>query len=126
MAWQLVKHRDNLQQSASHVFCVFLTLRVCACVRVFPHVLSTSPFNGFLFQLVLWVYSITERISFNPCRSRGSSVGIASGYGLDDRGSGVRLSAGAGDFSLHHRVQTGFVAPLSLLFNGYQGLLPWG
>jgi hypothetical protein len=39
--------------------------------------------------------------------SRGSSVGLALGYGLDDRGSRVRLPAGAGNFSLHHRVQDG-------------------
>jgi hypothetical protein len=28
-------------------------------------------------------------------------------YGLDDRGSRVRFPAGAGNFSLHHRVQNG-------------------
>jgi hypothetical protein len=38
---------------------------------------------------------------------RDSSVGIALGYGLDNRGSRVRFPAGAGDFSLHHRVQNG-------------------
>jgi hypothetical protein len=37
--------------------------------------------------------------------SRDSSVGIALGYGLDDRGSRVQFPAGAGNFSLHHRVQ---------------------
>jgi hypothetical protein len=37
--------------------------------------------------------------------SRDSSIGIALGYGADDRGSGVRFPAGAGTFSLHHRVQ---------------------
>jgi hypothetical protein len=31
--------------------------------------------------------------------------GIALGYGLEDRG--VRVPARAGNFSLHHRVQTG-------------------
>jgi hypothetical protein len=36
-----------------------------------------------------------------------SSVGIALGYGLDDWGSRVRFLAGAGNFSLHHRVQNG-------------------
>jgi hypothetical protein len=36
--------------------------------------------------------------------SRDSSVGIALGYGLDSRGSRVRFSARAGNFSLHHRV----------------------
>jgi hypothetical protein len=40
-------------------------------------------------------------------QSRDSSVGIALGYGLDDRGSRVRLPAGAGNFSFHHRVQNG-------------------
>jgi hypothetical protein len=34
--------------------------------------------------------------------------GIAMGYWLDDRR--VRVPAGTGNFSLHHRVQTGFVA----------------
>jgi hypothetical protein len=39
--------------------------------------------------------------------ARDSSVGIALGYGLDDQGSRVRFPAGAGNFSLHHRVQNG-------------------
>jgi hypothetical protein len=39
--------------------------------------------------------------------SRDSSVGIALGYGLDDRGSRVRFPAEAGNFSLNHRVQNG-------------------
>jgi hypothetical protein len=38
-------------------------------------------------------------------KSRDSSVGIALGYGLDDRGSRVPFPPGAGNFSLHHRVQ---------------------
>jgi hypothetical protein len=32
---------------------------------------------------------------------------VALGYRLDDRGSRVRFPAGAGNFSLHHRVQNG-------------------
>jgi hypothetical protein len=40
-------------------------------------------------------------------QSRDSSVGMALGYGLDDQGSGVRFPTGAGNFSLHHRVQNG-------------------
>jgi hypothetical protein len=36
-----------------------------------------------------------------------SSVGIALGYGLDDRGTRVRFPAGAGNFSFHHRAQNG-------------------
>jgi hypothetical protein len=40
-------------------------------------------------------------------KSRDSSVRIALGYGLDDQGSRVRIPAGPGNFSLHHRVQNG-------------------
>jgi hypothetical protein len=39
--------------------------------------------------------------------SRDSSVGIALGYGMDDRGSRILFPAGTGNFSLHHRVQNG-------------------
>jgi hypothetical protein len=43
----------------------------------------------------------------NYKNSRDSSGVIALGYGLDDRGSRVRFPEGAGNFSLHHRVQNG-------------------
>jgi hypothetical protein len=45
-------------------------------------------------------------------KSRDSSVGIALGYGLDERGSRVRFPVGAGNFFLHHRVQNGSAAHL--------------
>jgi hypothetical protein len=35
------------------------------------------------------------------------TAGIALRYGLDDRDSRLRFPAGAGNFSLHHRVQNG-------------------
>jgi hypothetical protein len=59
-------------------------------------------------------------------QSRDSSVGIALGYGLDDRGYRVRFPAGAGNFSLHHRVQNGSGAhpPSSLM--GTRGSFPGG
>jgi hypothetical protein len=40
-----------------------------------------------------------------PTKSRDSSVGIATRLRPDDRSSRVRFPAGAGKFSLHHRVQ---------------------
>jgi hypothetical protein len=43
--------------------------------------------------------------SFIRSEGRDSSVGIALDYGLDNRDSRVRFPAGAGNFSLHHRVQ---------------------
>jgi hypothetical protein len=39
--------------------------------------------------------------------SRDSSAGIALGYELNDRSYRFRFPAGAGNFSLHHRVQNG-------------------
>jgi hypothetical protein len=53
--------------------------------------------------------SIYHGVVFNYARdSRDSSVGTALGYGMDDRGSRFRFSAGDGNFSLHHRVQNGY------------------
>jgi hypothetical protein len=58
--------------------------------------------------------------------NRDISVGIALGYGLDDRGSRVRFPPGAGNFSLHHRVQNGSeVQPASYLM-GTRGSFPGG
>jgi hypothetical protein len=45
-------------------------------------------------------------------KNRDSSVSIALGYGLDDRGSRVRFPMGARNFSLHHRVQNGSQPPI--------------
>jgi hypothetical protein len=47
--------------------------------------------------------SLVHIVNITNCTIRDSSVGIA----LDDRSSRVRLPAGAGNFSLHHRVQNG-------------------
>jgi hypothetical protein len=55
-------------------------------------------------------------------RSRDSSVGIALGYGLDDRGSRVRFPGG--DFSLHHRVQNGSGAHPASYPMGTRGSFP--
>jgi hypothetical protein len=59
-------------------------------------------------------------------KSRDSSVGIALGYGLDDRGSRVRFSAGAGNFSLRHRFQNGSGAHPASYPMGTRGSFPGG
>jgi hypothetical protein len=52
--------------------------------------------------------------SFNSTmKTRDSSVGIATGYGLDDRGVGIRVPVVAKFL---------FWGPPSLLSNGYRGL----
>jgi hypothetical protein len=58
--------------------------------------------------------------------SRNSSVGIALGYGLDDRGSRVLFPAEAGNFSLHYRVQNGSGAHPASYPMGTRGSFPEG
>jgi hypothetical protein len=55
-----------------------------------------------------------------------SSVGIVLGCGLDDRGSRVLFPAGAGNFSLHHRVQNGSGAQPASFPMGTGGSFPGG
>jgi hypothetical protein len=100
------------------------------CARMNQVALQDSRFIagiGHLRQNILdhssgyWKY-----ISYGNCvKSRDSSVGIATGYGLDGRGSRFRFPTGAGNFSLHHRVQNGGCPP-SLLSSGYPRLFPLG
>jgi hypothetical protein len=68
------------------------------------------------------VYCRTDYIN----KSRDSSVGIALGYVLDDRGSRVRFPTGAGNFSLHHRVQNGSGAHPASYPRGTRGSFPGG
>jgi hypothetical protein len=53
-------------------------------------------------------------------------VGIALGYGLDDRGSRVRFPAGAGNLSFHHSVQNGSGAHPASYPMGTGGSFPGG
>jgi hypothetical protein len=53
-----------------------------------------------------------------------SSVGIAVGYGLDDRCSRVRFPAEAENFSLHYRVQNGSGAHPASYPMGTRGSFP--
>jgi hypothetical protein len=57
---------------------------------------------------------------------RGSSVVKATGYGLDDRNSGIQVPAGDGNFFLLHRVQTGFGAHSASYPKGTGGSFPGG
>jgi hypothetical protein len=58
--------------------------------------------------------------------NRDSSVGIALGYGLDDRSPRVRFPAGAGNFSPYHRVQNGCGAHSASYPMGTRGSFPGG
>jgi hypothetical protein len=58
-------------------------------------------------------------------KSRDSIVGIATGYGVDDRGVGVRVPVESRIFSSLRRPDR-FWGPSNLLSNGYRALFLWG
>jgi hypothetical protein len=70
----------------------------------FPTKVQTSWYNQRTFQRNM---NIILEFSSLPAflESHESSVCVALGYGLDDRGSRVRFPGGTGNFSLHHRIQ---------------------
>jgi hypothetical protein len=57
--------------------------------------------------------------------SRDSVVGIATSYGQDDRGVGVRVPVGSRIFCSPHRPDRLWTSP-NFLFNGYRGLFRRG
>jgi hypothetical protein len=72
-----------------------------------------------------YLYDKQFSINTTQLESRDSSVGIALGYGLDNRGSRIRFPVGAGNFSLHHRyVQNGSGAHTASYPMGTRGSFP--
>jgi hypothetical protein len=63
--------------------------------------------NFFIHKMDYKIDSSNFRGILDMLENRNSSVGIALGYGLDNRGFRVRFPAKARNFSLHHRVQNG-------------------
>jgi hypothetical protein len=72
------------------------------CYSVCVIVISKSRESGCIIFLCVYLLK----------RSRGSVVGIATGYGLDDWGVGVRVPAGPRIFSTSSRLVVGSTQPL--------------
>jgi hypothetical protein len=98
-------------------------------LKVHYRVHSSCPAIGLNQGQINPIHNITPcffKIHFNIILPpTDSSVGIALGYGLDDRGSRVRFPAGAGSFSLH-RVQNGSGAHPASYPMGTRGSFPGG
>jgi hypothetical protein len=73
------------------------------------------------------IISVCNFVNFGLRKeSRDSSVGIALGYGLDNRGSRFPFPAVAGIFSLYNRVQNGSGAHPTSYPMGTRGYFPGG
>jgi hypothetical protein len=70
-----------------------------------------------------WFYIFI--VSPNTSLSRDSSVGIATGYGLDDQGAWVRVPVGKKIFTSPYRPDR-LWGPPNFLQNGYLGFFPGG
>jgi hypothetical protein len=89
------------------------------------HVLSKTTWNVQVLKCCIQLRSMVSPWRYFCCWSRDSVVGIATGYGVDDRGVGVRVPVGSRIFSSLRRLDR-LWCPLHLLSNGYRGSFPGG
>jgi hypothetical protein len=99
----------------------------------YPKSEQFAPTNSLSLKLIWYFTHINQfflselflRTISTKIRSRDSSVGIATGYELDDREVGFRVPVGVRIFTSPHRPD-GLRGPSNLLSNGYRGSFSGG
>jgi hypothetical protein len=89
----------------------------------FPIEFSTAVFSS-QYPLKIGLVLFTS-LCKRSVKSQDSAGGIATGYGLDDRGIEIRVPVGSRSFSSPRRPDRLWDS-LRLLSNGYRGLFPQG
>jgi hypothetical protein len=107
--WHL---NEGLHEAKTHFHLITLTLKAEIYPKKLPHV--------YYFKFV--AVAIITSFDYIPenVESRSSSVGIATGYGLDSRGVGVREPVGSRIFTSSYLPDWIWGAP-SLLSKGNRG-----
>jgi hypothetical protein len=109
IAYRFCDEDDEASESIYTDFAQFLQVNVGTMVRIGRDRFLPNPFQFIIYQL------------HYDSGSRDSSVGIATGYRLDDGGVGVQVLVEARIFSSPCRPGR-FWGPPSLLTNGHRGV----
>jgi hypothetical protein len=96
-------------------------IKIAQLVSIFPAIYATRRFINVFIRDPSGLYPKPREFFLitNSTESRGSSVGIATGYGLDDRGSRVSIPDGGWEFFSPPPRPDRFWSPPSLLSYGY-------
>jgi hypothetical protein len=127
----------SLFTSCIHTCSSLMTMMRCFVNKVKEIMKSLASFRGCTIKRLMYPLNLMDHnfvlgwkelldVFWRSNKSHDSSVGTALGYGLDDRGSRVRFPAGAGNFSLHHRIQNGSGAHPTYCPMGTRGSFPGG